>query len=263
MITKQPCHSDFSLTYDAFLGEKVYLYQPEKGFRAGLDSVFLSAALSPLSHEKILDVGSGVGVVGLLLLSRLRERTFHEEMPTIIGLEKNKQLVEIAQKNALLNQMGPFYHAIKGDIQNPPSEIQQTLFDHVVSNPPFFEGTMTSPNDSKAMANHPSTVSFEEWILFCIRRLKSFGKLTLIVPPAKLPSVLRTFEGKMGEILVYPLWPRAYMPAKRLLIQGTKGRKSPLHLLSGLVLHDASHVFTPQAREILWEGKPLVWRASP
>ncbi len=247
-----PLSSD--VTCDSFLGGGVLLYQPQKGYRAGIDAVFLSSCVHPKEGQSILDVGAGIGTAGILLLVREKE-----SLPFyMVALEKEEELSEISQRNAVLNHVASFFTACANDLKNIPSEIREKSFDHVMTNPPFFEGTMVSPNVLKAQSNHPSSVSFEDWIDFCIKRLKPFGTLTLIIPPQRLPQVLRVCSDRVGDLQVFPLWQRAETPAKRLLIQGIKGRKSPLKLLRGLVLHESTHVFTPEARAVLWDGKRLL-----
>jgi len=238
---------------DSFLGGRAKLYQPQKGYRAGIDAVFLSACVHPLQGQSVLDVGAGVGTASILLLVReVLKHPFY-----VYALEKEKGLSEISYQNSLLNNVAPFLTSISCDLKEASSEITQKSFDHVMTNPPFFDGTTLSPNRLRAEANHPSTVSFEDWIDFCIKRLKSSGTLTLIIPPERFSSFLKTCEGRLGGMLVYPLWQRAETHAKRLLIQGIKGRKTPLKLLSGLILHEHNRSFTQKAHAILWEGQAL------
>ena len=244
------------MTKDAFLGGKIHLYQPRNGYRAGIDPVFLSAAIVPQENDKILDLGCGVGSAGLLLLKRFQTLcSIH-----VTGFEKDTFLCALARKNATLNGLQDLFSVVCGDLKDPPPEIFHQSFNQIITNPPYFEGEMISPNHRKAHANHALSASFEVWIDFCIKRLKPFGCLTMIIPPQKLPEVLKISEGRLGGFLIYPLWPRDGIPAKRILFQGTKDRKTPLQLLKGLVLHAGGRDFTPEAHGILWEGNRLVWK---
>lgn len=243
------------VTKDAFLGGKIYLYQPKKGYRAGIDPVFLSAAVMPAKHDTVLDLGCGVGTAGLLLLRRIQE----DYLIHVTGFESDPFLCELAEENAKLNGLLDLFSCICGSLKKPSSDILSMSFNHVVSNPPYFEGDMVSPNTMKAHANHALSVSFEEWIDFCIKRLKPFGCLTMIIPPYKLPQILKISEGRLGGFVIYPLWSKEGSPAKRILFQAIKDRKTPLKLLNGLVLHGRGRDFTPQAHRILWHGEGLVW----
>lgn len=241
------------LICDSFLGGQVLLCQPQEGYRAGIDAVFLSACVYPRKNEFILDVGSGIGAIGILLCVREKENLPFD----MIALEKERFLSEISERNASLNKVSTFFTPFCYDLKSISRDILERSFDQVITNPPFFDGTMVSPHALKARSNHPSNVSFEDWIDFCIKRLKPFGVLTLIIPPYRLSSVLKICDERVGNLRIYPLWQRAEAQAKRLLIQGIKARKSPLKLLSGLVLHNSDHTFTSEARGVLWEGKRL------
>lgn len=244
------------LTKDAFLGGKIHIYQPKKGYRAGIDPVFLSAAVLPRKNDRVLDLGCGVGTAGLLLLRRLKDsRSFH-----VTGFEKDPFLCELAHENAKLNGLQDLFSFICGDLCAPPIEIINQSFDHIITNPPFFDGDMISPNVHKAFANHTLSGAFEDWVDFCIKRLKPFGCLTMIIPPQKLPEVFKISERRLGGFLIYPLWPREGVSAKRIVLQAIKDRKTPLKLLGGLVLHGEGRAFTSEARGILWDGEGLVWK---
>ena len=73
----------------------------------------------------------------------------------------------------------------------------------------------------------------------------------------RLADLLGALEGRAGEIVVFPLWPRAGMPAKRILVRARKGVRTPLVLAAGLVLHETDGRFTPQTEAILRDGQAL------
>ena len=85
--------TSFEITHDDFLGGKVKLQQPKKGYRISSDSVFLAASLAPKKGEKILDVGAGSGAILSCLLARIStEATYH-------GIELQDELIDLARKN--------------------------------------------------------------------------------------------------------------------------------------------------------------------
>ena len=63
--------------------------------------------------------------------------------------------------------------------------------------------------------------------------------------------------GRAGEVVVFPLWPAAGRPAKRMLIQARKGARGPLRLAPGLVLHDEQRRLQPEAEDVLRHGRAL------
>jgi tRNA1(Val) A37 N6-methylase TrmN6 len=88
--------------------------------------------------------------------------------------------------------------------------------------------------------------------------LKPGGVLTLIHRAERLAEVLTALDGPLGELVVFPLWPRAGdRPAKRILVQGRKGSRGPLRLAPGLVLHEDDGRFSAAAEAVLRHAKAL------
>jgi tRNA1(Val) A37 N6-methylase TrmN6 len=87
--------------------------------------------------------------------------------------------------------------------------------------------------------------------------LKQDGLLTLIHRADRLGDVLAALQGRAGDLIVFPLWPMAGRPAKRVLIQARKGARGPLRLAPGLALHDPSGNFGRKAEDILRQGRAL------
>src|ERR1700755_3527681 len=83
-------------TEDALLGGRVRLLQPRQGYRVAVDAVLLAAAVHPAAGERVLDLGAGVGAVGLCLAKRVSDCT-------IVGLELQPALAELGQRNATRN----------------------------------------------------------------------------------------------------------------------------------------------------------------
>ncbi|MEZ5932071.1 MAG: hypothetical protein R3F54_08990 [Alphaproteobacteria bacterium] len=91
--------------------------------------------------------------------------------------------------------------------------------------------------------------------------MKNGGCLTIIHRAERLGELLGAVEGKIGDTVVYPLWPKADgRPAKRILIQGRKGARGPLRLAQGLVVHEADGRYSATASGVLRDGKPMPLR---
>ncbi|MEN8237472.1 MAG: methyltransferase [Pseudomonadota bacterium] len=233
-------------TQDLLLGGAIKLYQPLTGYRFGIDAVLLAASVVAKENQKILDVGTGVGVVLLCIGSRLQDCQ-------LTGLEIQHELVELASKNIQLNHMQGRACIIQGTVQNPPQEIQPNSFDHVVTNPPYMadEISEVSPYVLKAISHHGSEVTLEEWLKFCTKMLKPKGLLTLIHRADRLPKLLSLISKSFGEIVVLPLWSKTDKPAKRIIIRAKKRARTPLCLLPGLVLHNEDGTYTTGVNQIL------------
>ncbi|MBW7837434.1 MAG: methyltransferase [Sphingomonadales bacterium] len=247
-----------ALTADDFLGGRLTLAQPKAGLRAGSDSVFLAAAVAARPGERVLDVGTGCGVVALLVAYRL---------PGVMvdALEVQPSLVELASANAEKNGLGDRVRVVEGDLAQAPRELPHNAFDWVVSNPPYHDpAAATAPPDTaKARAHMETTLDTRAWVAQCLKFLKPKGRLAVIQRADRLADVLAGLSGKAGDIEIMPLWPKAGAVANRVIVLARKGGKGPLALTPGLVLHGEGGAFTPAAEAILRHGSPFPHKVAP
>ncbi|HXE85471.1 MAG TPA: methyltransferase, partial [Hyphomicrobiaceae bacterium] len=142
-----------AVTDDAFLGGRLRLLQPAGSYRAGIDGVLLAATVEAGAGAEVLDVGAGVGVVGLCIAQRLPD-------VRITMVERDGQLAALARRNCERNGFAARARVIEADILRPLGEAPELAaaaerFDEVLANPPFHvEGRGTAAGDPvKAGAN--------------------------------------------------------------------------------------------------------------
>lgn len=245
------------VTDDGFLGGRLQVLQPEKGYRAGIDAVMLAAAVPAVPGDHVLDLGAGVGVASLCVASRCLD-------VNATGLEIQSALVETALENIKRNDLVLRARIIEGSISEKAAiladkDVAYGSFDHVMTNPPFYEADKVwgSPDESKATAHALEDVSLEEWLRVTCAMAKPKGTVTLIHRADALPDLLKGVEGKLGGLVAFPLWPGAGKEASRVLLQGIKGSRAPFKLAKGLLLHGEDGGFTPEAEAILRNGAAL------
>lgn len=241
-----------SETLDSFLGGRVKLIQPSAGYRAGIDPIFLAASLHPKPHETILDVGAGVGAVSISLAIRCPQ-------VRVVGLEIQHDLVQLALTNIQANQVNDRVEMINGDLLSPPSFLKYHSFDHVMTNPPYYEcsRTKSSPVPGKAQAN-TETVDLEKWIKSCLNLLKPKGVFTMIHRVERLSEILDHLGHRIGNLVVYPLWPGLSRPASRVIVQGRKNVRGELRLAQGITLHGGEKKYTLEAEAILRHAQAII-----
>ena len=126
----------------------------------------------------------------------------------------------------------------------------------MITNPPYTaEGT--APPDASRAAAHMESADIKVWIDACLSRLRSQGRLVMIHRADRLSEIIAAMAGRVGDIRVLPVYPRAGEAARRVLLDAGKGRKSPDTLLPGLVLHEADGAFTAAAQAVLRDGAGL------
>lgn len=237
-------------TLDRLLDGRVQLLQPAEGYRVALDPVLLAAAVTPPSGGRVLDLGCGVGAAALCLLARRSDLT-------VLGLELQPDLADLAARNAALNEAQRF-HVLQGDAAAAQRVLPAASFDAVISNPPHLAAGSGggAANAGRSLAHLESSLDLAGWVARALFWLKPRGTLTLVHRADRLPELLAALRRGTGAIRIFPLWPRAGEPAKRVLLAATKGSRAPARLLPGLVLHGGAG-FSTAAEAVLRQGAAL------
>jgi tRNA1(Val) A37 N6-methylase TrmN6 len=247
-----------SLTEDAFLGGKLRILQPEKGYRAGIDAVFLGAAIPVQEGDTVFEAGIGVGVASMCVLSR--QTSVH-----VTGMEITARYAMMCEENAKRNGFADHVKVIHADVKEAlrkdlASMPQHGSFAHAFANPPYFEEGKVTPSPSllKAQAHAFGPDDLELWIKVMYSMVCLRGTVTLIHRADTLGKILTAMEEKFGDIRVAPLYAREGTAASRVIVQGVRGSKAPMQLLPGLVLHGEGNSFSPDAEAVLRDG--AAWR---
>lgn len=242
------------------LGGRVVCLQPKAGYRTAIDPIFLAAAIAATPGDRVLDAGAGSGAASLCLSARV-------EGLQITGIEIQPDYAALARKSADLNGWSQQVNFVEGDLASLSSSDEFREFDHVMTNPPYVEagrGRM-SPRPDKALANVESHIKLDEWLSLCIRATRSRGTVTVIHRADRLEQIITAMSGKLGKIVVFPLWPsgadegnKGTNRASRVLVCGRKGVNSPFQLSQGMEIHENHDgSYSTAANSILIDGKAL------
>ncbi len=250
-IVKRP-----EVTHDAFLGGRLTIAQPAKGFRAGLDSVLLGAAVGH-SIGALLDLGAGVGTAALCALAD------HPALTATL-VESDDATASLAAENAAANGLGSRATVLTLDVTAPgrtrtAAGLESDHFASVIANPPFFDAG-TAPSPRRAAARHMSAETLDLWVKTAAAHAAPGGEIIFIHVADRLSALLTSFEARFGAITVLPLIPRDGEPAHRILIRGIKGSRAPLTLLASRSLHTPSgRTFRPEFEAIFRGRDRLHW----
>lgn len=233
------------LTDDTLLDGRVRLRQPADGYRVAIDPVLLAAFTPAQAGDRVLDVGCGTGAAMFCLAARVPG-------VDVTGLELQPDLAKLATQSIALNNFSTRARVMEGDLAALSDLICAQPFDLVITNPPFVADGSASPDRSVKTAHHESHMPLDRWISKSLLLLKSNGRLVLIHRADRLTDLLAALKsGGCGDIRILPVHPKADAPARRVLIDAGKGRKSPDTLLPPLVLHLPSGGFTDAAEAVL------------
>lgn len=220
-----------ALTCDQFLGGKITLCQPAKGYRAGVDPVLLAASVRARAGQSVLDLGCGVGAGALCLGARIAGLS-------LAGLELQPHYAALARRNATTNRIA--LDVFEGDLTDMPAALKARQFDHVIMNPPYFDRAKGSaaPDPTREVALGGGEVPLARWIEAGAKRLAPKGYLTLIQRAARVPEILAAATPHLGSLQLLPLVSRAGRDSRLVLLRARKDGRAAFRLHDGLRMHE-------------------------
>jgi tRNA1Val (adenine37-N6)-methyltransferase len=156
---------------DIFKFKQFSIAQNQNVHRVGTDGVLLGACANTVNTLTILDIGTGTGLIALMLAQRCTAK--------IIGIESDPEAYSIAEENFASSPWENRCQAIHSSVQEFHSD---SLFDLIVCNPPFFENSLKPPMANRQQQRHTDTLTQAQLIENALRLLSSFGRLAVILP---------------------------------------------------------------------------------
>ncbi|KIC31751.1 tRNA1(Val) (adenine(37)-N6)-methyltransferase [Leisingera sp. ANG-S5] len=247
------------LTRNGFLGGRVQLWQPMRGYRAGVDPVLLAAAAPARGGEAVLELGCGAGQALLCLGARVPGLS-------LAGVELQAPYADLARRNAQAN--GQDIDVFEADLSALPEALKQRQFHHVIANPPYYKAGAHSQahDDGRKLALGEGT-PLADWITAAARRLAPKGYLHMIQRADRLPDMLAGCSGVLGSIEVLPLAPRQARAAELVILRARKGGRADFRLHAPLILHQGTRhdrdgdSYRAEISAILRDGAALPWPA--
>lgn len=246
----------YAVTDDDFLGGRLTVAQPAKGYRAGTDSVLLAASVPAVSGQSVLELGCGTGVVSLCLAARVPRLKLH-------GVELQPDYTELAHHNAARNGIDFKVHAV--DLRTLPDSIRSRAFDHVIANPPYYRRSpgeqASDPGRETAMAGK---APLSDWIGIAAKRIVPKGYLSIVQDIRRMPELLAEIAAsRLGSVEVLPISARIGRAPHLVLVRARKGGRAPYRQYFPLILHRGvrherdGESYTDRVSGILREGAAL------
>lgn len=221
------------------------IIQDRRRFCFGIDAVLLSGFAEVRSGETVLDLGTGTGILPLLLSAKT-------EAEKLIGLEIQPESAEMARRSVELNGLAERISIVNGDLKDVSSLFGRGTADVVVSNPPYMTGGhgLVNPADAKAIARHEIACTFSDVARAAATVLRPGGRFYLVHRPFRLPELMTVLSGAGLEPkrmrLVYP---SAEKEPELVLLGCVKGGKPSLKTEKPLILKNESGDYTREVRE--------------
>lgn len=226
------------------------IYQNPAFFCFAVDSVLLSWFAKTRPGDKVVDLGTGNGVIPLLLYGR------NSKVTKIYGIEIQEKLWELAVKSVALNNLQDKIEIILGDLKEAPA-VLGSGFDVVTANPPYRkkgDGRL-NPIPEVAIARHELLTTLEEVVATASKLLKPRGSFYLVQLPERLSEIFVLFfnYGLNPEILL-PVQPKPEEKANLILIKAVKGSRKKLELEAPLWIYEKNGEYAEKVRRI-FEGE--------
>lgn len=220
------------------------IQNPEK-FCFGMDAVLLSGFVRAKEGESLLDIGTGTGILPLLLSAKTK-------CAHLTGLEIQEESADMARRSVALNHLESRIAIVTGDVKEAGSLFAPASFDCITCNPPYMIGRhgIQNPDAPKAIARHEILCTFEDVAAATEKLLRSGGKFYLVHRPFRLAEILVTLtRHKLEPKRMRLVYPYADKEPNMVLIEAVRGAKSRMTVEPPLILFEAPGKYTQEIKD--------------
>lgn len=231
-------HTEPAVTHDSLFSGELICLQHKEGYRFSIDSVILAHFMSPGQGDNILDLGTGCGIISLILAHRWKEI-----LESIIGVEKQESLVYLAKQNIAKNGFGELCRVITGDVKNICQYVDRESFSKVICNPPFYQqGTgRISRNREAFIARHQVSATLADFVSAAASAVKNRGASYFIYPAQGLSDLLflsRKYRLEPKKIMFVYSYPQPGKNAELVLVKCLKNGGSGVDVMTPFYIYE-------------------------
>ena len=227
------------------------LIQDPARFCFGVDAVILTGFASVRKNEAVLDIGTGSGVIPILLAGKTQGARFD-------GIEIQSESADAARRSAALNGLADKIRIIEGDVKNMPSLVTAASYDAVTSNPPYIRAGAGIPNGDapRTIARHETLCTLDDVVRGAAWALKPQGRLYMVHRPDRLTDLLVTLRAhRLEPKTLRHVHSRVHKPPILVLVEAARGGKPSLVVPPPLIIYkDApGNAYTDEIHKIYYE----------
>ncbi len=222
------------------------IIQNPKKFCFGMDAVLLSGFAKARAGDRVLDLGTGTGIIPILLEAKT-------EAAHLVGLEIQEESADMARRSVELNRLQDKIRIVQGDIKEAGTLFGAASFDVVTCNPPYMIGQhgLKNPETPKAIARHEILCTLEDVVSQAAKVLKPGGNFYLVHRPFRLAEIMVVLQKYRLEPkrmrLVYPF---ADKEPNMVLLEANRGGRPRMTVEKPLIIYGEKGVYMPEIYEI-------------
>lgn len=222
------------------------IIQHKDRFCFGMDAVLLSFFARVEEEEQVLDLGTGTGIIPILLEAKTKGKHF-------TGLEIQPESVDMATRSVILNNLADKIDIVYGDIKEAENIFKKASFDVVTSNPPYMNDNhgIKNPEMPKAIARHEILCTLEDVVKQATLMLKPSGRFYMVHRPHRLIEIITCLKKyKMEPKRIQFVHPFIDKDANMVLIEAIRGGKSMVKIEKPIIVYKKTGEYTKQIHDI-------------
>lgn len=222
------------------------IIQNSHKFCFGMDAVLLSGFARVKTGERALDLGTGTGIIPILLRGKTEGRDF-------TGLEIQEESADMARRSVAYNHLEESVSIVTGDIKEAAALFGAASFDVVTCNPPYMTGNhgLVNPEQTKAIARHEILCTLEDVVGQTAKVLRPGGRFYLVHRPFRLAEILTLLvRYKLEPKRMRLVYPFVDKEPNMVLIEALSGAKSRITVEKPLIVYKEQGVYTDEIYDI-------------
>lgn len=222
------------------------IIQDPEGFCYGVDAVLLANFLEIKKRSKVVDLGTGTGVIPMLIAGK-------SSAELIYGFEIQEEVADMARRSVEYNGLQDRIRILNNDLNDACDILEINSFDVVTSNPPYMpnHNGIKNPNDKKAISRHEIMCNLEDIIRTASKLLKHYGHFYMIHRPQRLVDIICLCrQYKMEPKKIQFIHPYASKKPNLMLVKCIKAAKPELKLVDPLYVYNEGGGYTKELRAI-------------
>lgn len=215
-------------------------------FCFGMDAVLLSGFAQAGEGDKVLDLGTGTGILPILMAAKTKAAH-------LTGLEIQPESVDMACRSVVLNGLEKRIHIVEGDIKEAGTLFDAASFDVITCNPPYMIGKhgLTNPEAPKAIARHEILCTLEDVVSQTAKLLKPGGSFFLVHRPFRLTEIMVLLhEYKLEPKRMQLVYPFVDKEPNMVLLEARRGGRSRLQVEKPLIVYREPGVYMPEIYDV-------------